>query len=116
MPNGEEIAVSTANDYIEDFIDNYYDTGKAPVKSMIMDAKLLKDYLNDNSSIENVKFVLGARTIDIDNVPTEVFTLIVAGYDSNGDYVLSSPNKILDNMTPCPSYCPTVGDAANDYI
>lgn len=117
MPNGEEILVTTANGYITDFISDYYDTGKAPVKSMIMDADLLRSYLS-KSDIKNVKFMLGARTITENNQSTEVFTLIVAGYDANGNYVFSStnPNKVLDHMSPCPNKCPTSGAAANDTI
>lgn len=111
MPNGSEISVAKANDYIQDFIDNYYTPGDVPVKSMIMDAQLLRDYLDD-TDIENVKFVLGEKPL----TPTgTTLTLIVAGYDSAGDYVLTSGGKILDNTSPCPSDCPT-GDAGNDLI
>lgn len=118
MPNGSEVSVATANGYISDFITEYFNTGKAPTKSMIMDADLLRDYLNNNTNIENVKFMLGTRTVSVGGVDTEVFTLIVAGYDSSGNYVLSStsPDMILDHTIPCPDSCPTVGNAANDYI
>lgn len=113
--NGQAISVSTANGYIEDFIDNFYDTGKVPVKSLIMDAGLLRSYLSD-TTIENVKFMLGERTVDVNGTPTQTLTLIVAGYNQSGDYVLLPNNQILDNMAPCPTRCPSTGDAANDYI
>ncbi|MCB0699625.1 MAG: hypothetical protein H6551_09315 [Chitinophagales bacterium] len=118
MPNGAEVPVATANGYISDYLTDYYATGKAPTKSMIMDADLLRGYLNNNTNIENVKFMLGVRTISVGGVDEEVFTLIVAGYDSSGNYVLSStsPDMILDQLAPCPDECPTVGNAANDYI
>lgn len=117
MANGEKILVSTANGYINDFIADYYNTGKAPVKSMIMDADLLRTYLAD-SSIKNVKFMLGARTIQVNGNDKEIFTLIVAGYDSNNNYVMAStsPDMILDHTAPCPNACPSSGTAANDTI
>lgn len=116
MPNGEEILVTTANGYITDFISDYYDTGKAPVKSMIIDADLLRSYLANNA-VKNIKFTLGARTISVNNENQEIFTLIVAGYDSNGNYVFSStnPNKVLDHSGACPPSCPS-GNAGNDLI
>ena len=114
MPTiGEEIPVSTANEYIEDFIAEYFDTGKAPVKSMIMSASLLRDYLN-NADIENVKFMLGARMAEGEE--KKVFTLVVAGYDAAGNYVLTPSGNILDHMAPCPNRCPTIGNAAHDII
>lgn len=116
MPTiGSEVSVSTANGYIAEFISDYYNTGKAPVKAMIMDAQLIRDYLADNT-IENVKFMLGARDIQVDGQNKQIFTLIVAGYDSSGDYVLTSSGNVLDLTAPCPNECPTGGTAANDTI
>lgn len=113
--NGAEVTVATANSYITKFITDYFDSGKVPVKSMIMSADLLRDYLS-NPAVENVKFMLGARDVDISGVPTEVLTLVVGGYDAVGDYVLTPSGNILDHMSPCPNECPTIGNAANDHI
>lgn len=112
--HGANVTVETANGYIEDFIAKYFDTGKVPVKSMIMGADLLRNYLNDNN-IENVKFMLGEKTVDVNGTPTKTLTLVVAGYDSNGNYVLDN-GMVPDHSTPCPTACPTVGNAANDLI
>lgn len=113
--NGAEVTVTVANQYIADFITNYFTPGTVPVKSMIMDAGLLRTYLND-ASIENVKFMLGERTINNGGTNVQTLTLIVAGYDADGNYVLTQDGMILDHMAPCPFDCPTVGNAANDYI
>ena len=113
--NGAEIPVGTANTYIERYLANYFVPGKTPVKSMIIDAQMLRDYLS-NPDIQNVKFVLGARDVVAGGGTIEVFTLVVAGYDSAGNYVLTPSGNILDQMTPCPNLCPTVGNAANDFI
>lgn len=113
--NGAEITVTTANEYIENFISDYYDTGKAPVKSMILDANILRTYLL-NPDIEDIKFMLGARDIVHQGNTIQVFTLIVAGYNANGDYILTNNGLIIDQSRPCPPECPPVGKAANDFI
>lgn len=113
--NGAEVPVATANGYITKFITDYFDAGTVPVKSMIMSADLLRDYLS-NPAIENVKFMLGARDIDENGTPKEVLTLVVGGYDAVGDYVLTPSGNIMDHMEPCPNRCPTIGNAANDLI
>lgn len=112
--NGEEISVSTANGYIQDFIEHYFDTGKVPVKSMIMDADLIRNYLS-NEEIRNVKFMLGERTVDHNGAPTPTLTIIVTGYDSDGNYITNN-GMVPDHTAPCPHLCPTIGDAANDFI
>ncbi len=113
--NGAEIPVGTANTYIERYLANYFVPGKTPVKSMIIDAQMLRDYLS-NPDIQNVKFVLGAMDYVHQGVTTEVFTLIVAGYDAAGNYILTPNGLVIDHSRPCPSDCPTIGNAANDYI
>lgn len=114
--NGSEISVADANEYIERYLDNYYDAssiGSTNVKSFIFDAKLLRDYLSNNADIKDVKFMLGAR-----ENPTsgDSLTLIMAGFDSSGDYVIPSNNKVLDHCTLCPPHCVTSGSASNDLI
>ena len=37
-------------------------------------------------------------------------TLIVAGFDENGNYIYNNQNMVLDHAMPCPTYCPN-GDA-----
>lgn len=113
--NGGEITVATANSYINSFITNYFNTDKAPVKSMIMDADLLRSYLQ-NDDIVGIKFMLGATDYDHNGSQIPIFTLIVAGYDANGNYVLTSNGMVLDRTSPCPPSCPPSGNAANDTI
>jgi len=113
--NGAEIPVDEANHYINDFIANYFNTGMAPVKSMILDAGLLRDYLS-NPAIQNIKFMLGERMTVESGMDKKVFTLIVAGYDAEGNYILTPSGNVLDHLSPCPDLCPVVGNAANDNI
>lgn len=110
--NGAEVTVTAANQYIADFITNYFTPGTVPVKSMILDAGLLRTYLS-NTNIQNVKFMLGERPIGTNE---KTLTLIVAGYDADGNYVLTQDGMVLDHLAPCPHQCPTLGNAASDYI
>jgi hypothetical protein len=113
--NGAEISVATANEYIERYLANYFTPGKTPVKSMIIDAQMLRNYLS-NPDIQNVKFVLGAMDYVHQGVTTEVFTLIVAGYDAAGNYILTPNGLVIDQTKPCPPDCPPIGNAGNDFI
>lgn len=113
---GGEITVNDANSYINSFIANYVTPGDFPVKSFIFDAELLKNYLDNNPDIINMKFMLGEKEFDVDGTPTTLPTLIITGYDANGDYIKSSVGKVLDMSKPCPPFCPTTGAAANDNI
>ena len=113
---GGEISVTDANEHINDFISTYVTPGDFPTKSFIFDAKLLKDYLNDNPTIENMKFMLGEKDFVVGSSTETLPTLIIVGYDSSGNYIKSSTDKVLNGAEPCPPKCPTVGNAANDTI
>lgn len=113
--HGAEVSVNTANGYINAYLADYFNLGTTPTKAMIIDADLLRSYLS-NENIKNVKFMLGKKTIDNNGTNMDTFTLIVGGYDSNNNYVLTSDSKVLDSMSPCPPNCPTTGTASNDNI
>lgn len=113
MPTiGGEISVSTANGYITSFLTDYFNTGQVPVKSFIMDAQLIRDYLA-NPEIKNVKFVLGESPLDESN--NDSLTLILVGFDANGDYIKTTTGNVLDGTDRCPPKCPA-GQAGNDLI
>ncbi len=109
--NGAEVSVATANGYIQQYIEDYFTPGIVPVKSMIFDAAMLRSYLT-NTNIQNIKFMLGVRPFGTG----ETLTLVIAGYDENGNYILTPSGNVLDYSSPCPDACPTTGNAANDYI
>lgn len=108
---GAEVPVATANGYIQQYIEDYYTPGIMPVKSLIFDAELLRSYLT-NTNIQNIKFMLGVRPFGTG----ETITLVIAGYDESGNYILTPSGNVLDNTYPCPTQCPTTGNASNDYI
>lgn len=112
-PIGAPIPVDEANDYISNHIATYYETGKYPVKSLLFSAELLRNYLNENPNIENMKFMLAVKP---DDAGIENISMIVVGYDAEGNYVKLPGNMVLDHCMPCPYNCPLIGNAKNDHI
>jgi hypothetical protein len=123
---GEPIPVDIANEYITNHITKYFDSGAFPVKSLIFSAELLRNYLNDNPNIENMKFMLAVRPLlpgEIsspgyagDAAANESISMVIVGYDAEGNYVKMPGNMVLDNAMPCPYNCPPDGSAGNDHI
>lgn len=123
---GEQIPVAQANGYILEFIANYFNTGDFPVKSFIFDAQLLRNYLNSNPNIENMKFMLGSRTVSATAgaegsaaTTSSNLTMVIVGYDAEGNYIkISTPSgdMVLDHCAQCPPMCPTIGNAQRDTI
>lgn len=91
--------------------------------SLIMNADALRAYLSD-TSIKNVKLMF-SHTLDYINAGNEgvpasyksgEFTIIMAGYNSAGNYIFAPNNMVLDRAMPCPSSCPTVGTASGNLL
>jgi hypothetical protein len=105
------IPVDEANQYIGNYIQAYFNTGKFPIKSVSVDAASLRDYLNAHDNISNVKIVLAQR----DGGSPNDLTTVLVGYDANGNYVINADNTVLDQGNPCPNLCPN-GKAGDDLI
>jgi hypothetical protein len=115
--NGDKITVEEANEKIHRFIQEYYDGGSMPVKSLLCDADILKEYLNSNDNIQVVKFMLGVHDFHMPDGGTEALpTLVIVGFDDQGNYVKMEGDMVLDHCSPCPPRCPITGPASNDYI
>jgi hypothetical protein len=119
------IPVDSANKMINSYLTSI--GGSTPTNenlySLIMDANSLRCYLS-NPEIKNVKLMF-AHTLDYINkghggqnagYGSGKLTLVIAGYDQNGNYVLDAKAGVEDNMRPCPHDCPTVGTAASNTI
>ena len=91
--------------------------------AVIFNANCLRSYLSDNR-IVNVKIMFAHTMAYIDSGHTGQYcgyksgdlTFIIAGYDSNNNYVMHNQNMILERATGCPQYCPTSGTASNDLL
>jgi hypothetical protein len=92
--------------------------------SLIFDGDSLRAYLSSNPNIKHVK-VMFAHTLEYinamgagHNVGYErgALTVVFGGYDVEGNYVFWQQNQIPNHGSPCPSSCPTIGNAANDLF
>lgn len=91
--------------------------------SLIADANDLRNYLNANPSVTNLKLMFAHTLPYINGGGGNVYcgtkagqlTLVIAGYDANGNYVIGT-NGVMDNLQPCPINCPSIGTAASNTI
>lgn len=83
-----------------------------PVYSVVIDAAMLRDYLNSatpnslgqkGSQATQLKLMFAHDISDPTN-PTLTFVLI--GFDDNGDYILNSNDQLYNQINPCPVVCP----------
>lgn len=116
------IPVDSANKMISSYLGSVQTVDSA-VHSLILDADDIRAYLQD-TSIRKVKIML-AHKLDYINagnadVPAGynygAFTLIMAGYNALGNYVLAPGNNVINRVSPCPVFCPEAGSAQNDLI
>ncbi len=98
------------------------DTANKMINSYLS-AETLREYLKD-SSIKDIK-IMFAHTQDYINsghegqpsgLKNNALTIVVAGYRSDGTYVLSQGYKVPDRARPCPTSCPLLGSASKDII
>ncbi len=118
------IPVDTANKMITSYINSLNgNPNNQYLYSLIADANDLRAYLNANPTVTNVKLMF-AHTLPYINgggantycgTKAGQLTLVIAGYDASGNYVIST-NGVMDQMHPCPNNCPSGGTAANNTI
>ena len=113
--------------YIASIASDPNNTAQTPdIHSFSVNADSLRAYLA-NPAIKSVKLAY-AHTMEYINAgnygimagyQSAAMTIIVAGYDANGNYVYFSgangSQLVLDHLVPCPSNCPN-GAAGNDLL
>lgn len=121
------ILVDTANKMLTSYLTSInYASNDTDVQSLIIDVASLRKYIDSmpaSSSITNIKVML-AHTLAYANSSRSgtnagysngALTIILAAYDSNGNYILYTGDKVLDYAKPCPPICPP-GNASNALI
>lgn len=117
------ISKDTANKMIQSYLTSLGTDTTGNLQCLIADAGTLRNYLSD-TSIKKIK-VMFAHTlqyIDAGNggqpagyTPHE-FTVLFAGFNAEGNYVLAPGGMVPDRAEPCPDNCITVGTAASPLI
>lgn len=122
------IPIDTANIMIESYLRSIQaDSTARPgqeLYSLIMNADELRTYLNRNNDITDVKFMF-AHTMQYINAgnmgrpagyKSGALTIIVAGYDKEGNYIFAPRMTVPDHCAPCPDYCPKFGTASSNLL
>jgi hypothetical protein len=117
------ISTSIANQMINSYIYSITQdtTQNDDIKSFSISADSLRLYLS-NSQIKNVKLIFGhtMEYITLGNsgvysgMKSGALTIIIAGYDSAGNYIYQG-ECVLDHALPCPFSCPP-GDAGGNLL
>jgi hypothetical protein len=120
-PFSQYITMETANQMINSYLASVnYPANDSDLQSLIFNADSLRAYLNSNPNIKQVKFMF-AHTMDYINAgnygvncgyQTGELTMIVAGFDGSNNYVYAPGNMVLEHAQPCPSFCPSSGNAS----
>lgn len=117
------ISVDSANKMLQSYIDSKPPNDSSQLISLIVDADDLRFYLSDTSII-GLKLML-AHPLEYINsgnegvnggLQSDALTVVFAGFDSNGNYVLKPDNKVPNKAQRCPPFCIISGTASNNLI
>ena len=118
-----DVANLMIGSYVSSLANDPNNTAQNPdLHSFSINADSLRAYLA-YTNITNIKFIF-AHTMDYINagnqgiyagLSSNAITIIIAGYDSSGNYVYYNGANVLDHCSPCPSNCPQ-GAAGVDML
>lgn len=123
MTSYEFVPVDSANKMIQSYLNSIgYPTTDTNLLSLSINADSLRSYLSD-TAISDVKLML-AHTLAYINgggkdencgYKSSALTVIIAGYDKDGNYIYAPNNMVIDRGVPCPTNCPP-GEAAQPLL
>lgn len=118
------ISLDSANKMLQSYLSSInYQQNDTELHAIIFKAADLRQMLSDGR-ITNIKIML-AHTLDYINAggageycgyKSKELTVIIAGYDSSGNYIYSPSGRVLEMGAPCPTSCPAAGTAASDLL
>lgn len=118
-PYSTSISIDSANRMLNSYLAST-SGNDSDLHSLIFDADTLVKYLTDTTRgrIRKVKLMLAHRLDFINNgnygrnagYDLNALTLVIAGCDSNGNYVYNARNMVYDYCQPCPYNCPSSND------
>jgi hypothetical protein len=123
----EFISVDTANRMISSYLNSInYQSNDSSLHSLVIDAIELKRYLDTTrtgNTIKKLKIMFAHKLSYINSgqgnqfagYDNDALTIVIAGVNENGDYVVFPGNKVFNNSMPCPTSCPE-GTASSPLI
>jgi len=120
------ISTDSANKMISSYLNSISGSSDTNLHAIIFNADSLRLMLNSTAQgrITSLKVML-AHTLPYINgggqdqncgYKSGQLTLVIAGYNADGDYIFYPATQVLDNGMPCPTSCPTSGTASNDLL
>jgi hypothetical protein len=114
----------TANDMLESYLNSIpVEEQGQYLRSLVLDADAIRSYLAD-TSITKVKLMLAytlpyAESPDASRPPdlkSGGITILLAGVNGSGNYVLHGSNSVVNFATLCPPTCYVTGTASADTL
>jgi|GEM_PF-4468161 len=107
---GAFISADEANGYIARYADEVTASGNDQcIKSYIIDADLMREYLNNCPDVKYLQVSLGKTDLTAPTMPLGPgHNFIFVGVNSTKNYVLYN-GDVLDNGDPCPNNCSYCG-------
>lgn len=113
------IPVDSANRLIESYLTSVeYPSNELSLRSLTFSGDSLRAYLS-NPNVKTIKFMLAHQPEYVNTghfgvyagMNPEALTLVIAGLDENGNFVLNNQNEVYEHCAPCPFICNGVSDA-----
>ncbi len=121
------IPMDSANKMIGSYLNSInFATNDTDLRALMIDMdqlRLYTDSFGNQNRITHLKLFF-AHTLEYINAghanqfagyKSGALTLVVAGYDTSGNYVYYSMNQVLEYCEPCPNSCPP-GQAGNNLL
>lgn len=121
------ISKDSANKMVLSYLNSInYQSNDTDLQSLVIDAGSLRQYLNavkDTNEMVSIK-IMFAHTLDYINsgnrnkvagYKRNALTIVIAGVNASGNYVLFPGGTAFNKSMPCPTSCPT-GNANNALI
>lgn len=123
-PFSQFIPIDSANKMLTSYATSInLPANDSDLQSIIFTAESLRQLLS-NSNIKNVKLMFAHSLNYINNGGSGIncgyqagaLTLVLAGYDSAGNYQYMPEGLVLETGAPCPSNCPNPGNASSNLL
>lgn len=123
-PYSQFIPIDSANKMLLSYLNSInYQSNDTDLHSIIFDAGQVRTLLSD-TAIKNIK-IMFSHSLDYINggggntncgYTAKELTVIISGYDNNGNYVYNPSGTVLEIGNPCPPNCISQGTASQDLL
>lgn len=121
IDNSRFISKELANKMIGSYLNSISNSNVDDLKALTLNADSLRTYLSCGN-VARIKLIFAHTPEYIANdsgvysgMKSGALTIIIAAYDSSGNYIYYNTNQVLEHALPCPTSCPP-GYAGNELL